>query len=145
MGRLTDRISAARALRGSRRAAFLAKDKARRLTQVARPRQLQMLVRRRPRSGACACTFEAGLNTLNPVANHAARWHPTLLSGGILDLYPPIAMRRREELGWISGGERRAIVPEREDVGVENPLVPDVPAGLATQADYVGGVSNGWP
>jgi hypothetical protein len=43
--RLTDRISAARALRSSRRAAPRVKYKARRLTQIARPRQLQMLVR----------------------------------------------------------------------------------------------------
>ena len=43
---LTDRSSAARALRGSRRAASQTKHKAQRLTPIARPRQLQMLVRR---------------------------------------------------------------------------------------------------
>ena len=43
---LTDRISAAKALRDGRRAACPAKDKARRPAHEARPRQLQMLIRR---------------------------------------------------------------------------------------------------
>jgi hypothetical protein len=43
---LTDRISAAKALRGRRRAANPTKDKARRRPQIARLWQLQMLVRR---------------------------------------------------------------------------------------------------
>ena len=45
---LTDRISAARALRGRRRAADSSKDKARRRPQIARLWQLQMLVRPQP-------------------------------------------------------------------------------------------------
>jgi hypothetical protein len=42
---VTGRISAAKALRGSRRAVLSIQDRARRLTPIARPRQLQMLVR----------------------------------------------------------------------------------------------------
>ena len=66
--RLTDRISAARALRGSRHAVPEIQDRARRLTPIARPRQLQMLVRWPAFGSDDAAGGRSGIETGLPVA-----------------------------------------------------------------------------